>query len=305
MNACVSFEALDDTGGVSRSLSELSALAHVQGNYAEARARCNDSLALADRVGDPVARRAARAHALNGAGTVAARQGDYEAGQAFYDESLTIRRDLADTPGVAALLSNLGVIARFRQDLVEARRLNDESIALFRTLGDRWALGQLLNNQACIAADQGDFAEARALLGESLTIRRQLGDRAGLALSLNTLADLVIDEGDHADSVPLLDESLGIHRSLGDATAAIYVIEDYAGVAAAQGQHARALRLASFASVRRELLGAPLSPAEAARVARMIAPAHAALDTATADQCMLEGRDLGYANALDELLASS
>ena len=206
---------------------------------------------------------------------------------------------------MAALLNNQGIVARHRLDLDGARRLNDESIALFRELGDRWSLGQLLNNQACVLADQHEFVGARALLAESLRIRRQLGDRAGLALSLNTLADVLIDEGDHAAAVPTIDESLAIYRELGNESAVIYLVEDHAGVAAADGRSARALRLAGYAEARRGVLGTPLSPSEAERVAGMIAPAMEALADDDAERALAEGRALGVAAALDTVLAAN
>ena len=56
---------------------------------------------------DPATQRSARAHALKGAATVAIWQGDYEAGARLNDESLAIRREMADKPGVAALLNNV------------------------------------------------------------------------------------------------------------------------------------------------------------------------------------------------------
>ena len=294
-----------DRAGMSRALADLAEVAQFQGDLAVARSRYEESLALADDVADPTTRRAARAHALKGAGTVAIWQGDYEAGQRLNDESLAIRREMADKPGVAALLNNQGIVARHRHDLTGARRLNDESIALFRELGDRWSLGQLLNNQACVLADQQDFVGARALLAESLRIRRQLGDRVGLALSLNTLADVLIDEGDHAGALPMIDESLAAYREQGNASAIVYLVEDHAGVAAAGGRAERALRLAGYAEARREVLGTPLSPAEADRVERMIAPAVAALDADAVERARADGRALGLADALDTVLASN
>jgi tetratricopeptide (TPR) repeat protein len=221
----------------------------------------------------------------------------------LYDESLTLRRELGDRPGVAVLLNNQGIIARHQHELNDARRMNEESLALFRQLGDRWAIGQLLNNQACVASDQGDYAEARALLEESLFIRRQLGDKAGLALSLNTLADVVLDEGDYAAARPLLDEGLAIARELGDQTAIAYLIEDYGGLAAAEAQPERALRLVGFAAALRETIGAPLPPAEKARVERMIAPARAALQQAAA-AAWDSGRILELEQAISLALAA-
>lgn len=297
------FQQLGDMAGLSRALADIGEIYRLQGKYVEARGYYDQSLELAASILDLPIRQAARAHALRGAGTVATWQGDYAAARELNEESLAIRRELGDMPGVAVLLNNLGIVARFQRDLAGARQMNDESLVLFRELGDRWAVGQLLNNQACVASDQGDYAEARVLLQESLLIRRQLGDKAGLALSLNTLADVVLDEGDYASARPLLDESLAINRDLGDQTAIAYLIEDYGGLAAAESQPEHALRLAGFAAALREAIGAPLPPAEQARVDRMIAPAQAALQD-TAAQVWAAGRALELGQAIALALAS-
>jgi adenylate cyclase len=297
------FQQLGDPAGLSHVLADIGEIYRLQGQYVEARSYYDQSLDLAAGIADRPARLAARAHALRGAGTVATWQGDYTAAHQLNQESLALRRELGDKPGVAVLLNNLGIVARFQRDLAEARRMNDESLALFRELGDRWAVGQLLNNQACVASDQGDYAEARTLLAESLFIRRQMGDKAGLALSLNTLADVVLDEGDYASARPLLDESLAINRELGDQTAIAYLIEDYGGLAAAEAQPERALRLAGFAAALREAIGAPLPPAEQARVDRMIAPARDTLQQAAA-AAWEAGRALELEQAIALALAS-
>jgi adenylate cyclase len=303
-SALVAFETIGDDAALSHTFAELAEVSRLHGNYDESQIRYAKSLTIADLVEEPVARSEARAHALKGAGTVAIWQGDYPRARELNAESLHIRRELADKPGVAVLLNNQAIVARFENNLDEARRMNNECIAVFRELGDRWSLGQLLNNQACIAADQGDHEEARILLRESLLLRRQLGDRAGLALSLNTLADVMIDEGNFESAVPLLDESLSIYREIGNSSAIVYLIEDYAGVAVAAIQMERAVCLAAFAATRREMLGAPLSPAEAARVARLVEPALAGLDGATVERCVNRGRRLGANDALDDVLAA-
>ena len=298
------YQRLADSAGVSNILADIGEIYRLQGKFAEARAYYNESLKLAESIVEPRLRQKARAHALKGAGTVATWQGDYATARKLNEESLAIRRELGDTPGVATLLNNLGIIARFQRDLSGARQMNEESLALFREMGDRWAVGQLLNNQACVASDQGEYAEARQLLQESLLIRRQLGDKAGLALSLNTLADVVLDEGKFGDARPLLDESLAISRELGDQTAIAYLIEDYAGLAAAESQPEKALRLAGFAHALRESIGAPLPPSEQARVDRMIAPARQALPESTVSAEWETGRSLGLEPAIELALAS-
>jgi predicted ATPase len=292
------YRELGDKAGVSNVLADIGEIHRLQGRYEEARSYYDESLTLAEYIAEPRDRQKARTHALKGAGTVATWQGDYATARLLNQESLALRRELGDTPGVATLLNNLGIIARFQRDLDSARQMNEESLALFREMGDRWAVGQLLNNQACVASDQGKYAEARTLLNESLMIRRQLGDKAGLALSLNTLADVVLDEGEYGDARPLLDESLAISRELGDQTAIAYLIEDYGGLAAAEGKLERALRLAGFAAALRESIGAPLPPAEQARVDRMLAPARASLPESAATSEWEAGRSLGLEAAI-------
>jgi tetratricopeptide (TPR) repeat protein len=297
-----SFEALGDPAGVSYLLADIGEVYRLQGQYAEARGYYDESLKLAEEVAVQELRLAARAYALKGAGTVATWQGDYTAARALNEESLAIRRELGDKPGVAVLLNNLGIVARFQRDLEGARRMNEEGLALCRELGDRWSVGTLLNNLAAVVSDLGDYLKARDLLQESLIIRRQLGDKAGLAFSLNTLADVVLDEGDYTAARPLLDESLALNRELGDQTAIAYLLEDYAGLAAAEAQPERALRLAGFAAGLRAAIGAPLPPAEQARVDRMLAPARRALEESVAAAAWSEGRAMPLQEAIEVAL---
>lgn len=293
------YQHLGDSAGVSHVLADIGEIYRLQGKYAEARAYYDESLKLAAGIMDLRLRQKARAYALKGAGTVATWQGDYSMARELNQESLALRRELGDTPGVATLLNNLGIIARFQRDLTGAREMNEESLALFREMGDRWAVGQLLNNQACVASDQGEYGEARRLLEESLMIRRQLGDKAGLALSLNTLADVVLDEGVYVDARPLLDESLEINRELGDQTAIAYLIEDYGGLAAAEARPEKALQLAGFAAALRESIGAPLPPSEQTRVDRMIAPAREALPESAVTVAWETGRSMELEKAIE------
>ena len=294
-----SYQYFDDVAGISQVMAEVGDIYRMQGKYSEARADYDQSLALAAQIAEPQRRQAARAQALKGAGIVAMWHGDYPAARALNQESMDIRRQLGDIPGVAALLNNLGIIARFQHDLPAARQMNEESLALFRKIGDRWAVGQLLNNQACVASDQAEYAEARHLLEESLSIRRQLGDKAGLALSLNTLADVVLDEGDYIVARPLLDESLSINREIGDEATIAYLLEDYGCLAAFEGNPQRALQLVGFAATLRQTIGTPLPPSEQARVDKLIAPARAALSEDEANAAWEFGRGLLLEQAIE------
>jgi adenylate cyclase len=297
------YAALDDIAALSHTIAELAEVQRLQGHYSDAAALYSQSSDLAATIADDTARKSALAHALKGAGAVAAGRGDYVTAKRCNNASVDLRRELSDKHGVAVLLNNQGIIARFEQDLAAARRFNEESVALFREVGDRWALGQLLNNQACVAADQRNYTEAESLLGESLFIRRQLGDQAGLALSLNTLADVLIDQGRFGEAVLALEESLTINRELGDLTAIAYLVDDFAAVAVFEGRHGDALRLAGFSVGLREQIGAKLPPAEAHRVERLLESARATVDDLESSVHWITGRQLGESLRIEELFS--
>jgi tetratricopeptide (TPR) repeat protein len=119
---------------------------YVRGYYREGRERLVGLLALPG-----AARRlAARAKALHAAGVLAHYQGDYDAADPLYEESLAIKRDLGDRRGIAKLLGDLGNVAYEHGDYRQARSLLEESLAIQQKLGDRWGIAAPLNNSKSI-----------------------------------------------------------------------------------------------------------------------------------------------------------
>ena len=158
-----------------------------------------------------------RTRALDGAGVLAADQGDYGRARALHEESLALWRAAGDPAGVAGALNNLGSVAQQQGDHQAARLAHEESLALYRSLVDAPGIAGALNQLACIARDdQGDYALAGTLLEESLALRRTLGDSRGVAISLNNLGLVAYCQSDYSRAGVLLEESLALRRSLGD-----------------------------------------------------------------------------------------
>jgi predicted ATPase/class 3 adenylate cyclase/tetratricopeptide (TPR) repeat protein len=218
----------------------------VRGHLTEGRERLAELLALEQADGgEPVTaeRRAARASALNGAGALAWHQGDYAGAGALYEESLAIRRELGDTPGVAASLSNLGLMEYEQGDYASGAALLEESLSLRRELGDRNGIAASLSNLGMIAYAQRDYPRARMLHEESLAIRRALGDQRAAALSLSNLGWVAQALGETAVDRALLEESLAIRRELGDRQGIAASVNDLGNLALEEERYdtARAL----------------------------------------------------------------
>lgn len=297
--ARAAFECLGDLAAVSQVMTDTGEVSRQLGAFGDAKRWYDDALGLAALIEQHELRLTAQAQALKGAGTLANQQGNHAAARSLYEQSLGIRRELGDKPGVAVLLNNLGVVAYHTGDYAAARTLDEESLATFREIGDRWAASQLLNNLAGVVAALGEYATARRLLGESLDMRRQLGDQGGLALSLNSLGDVLLDEGDLFAAHPVLAESLAINRQLGDRAAMAYLLDDFAALAAAEGQAQRALLLAGAAWTAHEAIGSQLPPGERARFDRLQAPAWAALGEPLATVTWEEGRTMALEQAVE------
>ena len=284
----------------------------------------------------------ARARALFAAGVLAVGQGDYASADVLIRESLDIAYQLRDQQGAAVALNALAVIARDRGDAPGARSLFEESLVLWRKLGDQKAVARSLSNLANIVKLQGDNARARSLYAECLSIFRELGDRTGVAWSLNYQGDVARDQGDSVAAQSLYEQGLAIFRELDDRWGIAGTLADLGSLAREQGNYPtahsmyresikifqeldhkrgiarllecfacsaavrleaeRSLRLAGAAAALRKNIGAPLTPAEQAKLEASLRPARQALTNTVGGTAWLEGWALTVEKAVQEVL---
>src|SRR5713226_6091813 len=301
-----------------------------------------DSLGKVLKLAGAAAATKARARALFAAGVFAVEQGDYVSADALIGESLDIARHLGDTQGAAVSLNALAVNARDRGDVPVARSLFEESLALWRESGDQKAVARSLSNLASIVKLQGDNTRASSLYGECLSIFQGLGDRMGVAWSMNHQGDVARDQGDSAAARTLYEQGLAIFRELGDrwgiagtladlgslareernysAAHSLYgesirifqeldhkrgiarLLECFACSAAAQPEAERSLRLAGAAAALRQDIGAPLTPAEQAKLEASLHLARQALSNTAGVAAWLEGWTLPVEKVVEEVL---
>jgi predicted ATPase/DNA-binding SARP family transcriptional activator/DNA-binding CsgD family transcriptional regulator/Tfp pilus assembly protein PilF len=202
----------------------------------------------------PAAAPAARAKALNGAGTLAFVRGDSARAVARYEQALALRRALADTAGVAGSLNNLGMVLHYRGEYARALPLYSEALALSRALGDRRLTAITLNNLGTTARAQGDFARAAAAIEEALALFSALGDRRSVADLRNNLGQVAYARGDYARACELCGESLALFRELDDRPGVNEALQQLGLAALALGDAAQAAaRLEEALALSREL----------------------------------------------------
>ena len=201
---------------------QLGILAHLQGDYEEARRQYQRSLEISEALGKRVGT-ATSSHQL---GMLAQAQGDYEEARRQYQRSLGIYEQLGDRAGMATSYHQLGILAQAQGDYEEARRQYQRSLEIKEELGDRAGMARSSHQLGILAQDQGDYEEARRQYQHALAIFEALGDGAGSAASSHQLGILAQAQGDYEEARRQYQRSLGIDEQLGDR----------AGMAASYGQ---------------------------------------------------------------------
>ena len=244
---------------------------------------------------------AERAKALNAAGSLAVRRGDYATDRSLLEEALSIYRELEDKRGLADAIYNLGYLAAMQEDYTSARSFFSESLAIHRELGHKLGIAEALGNLGHVAWHQGDHASARPLLEESLARSRELGQGRLVVLALWSLGLVAFDQGNHAEACSFYHEALVTAQPLRDPYLA-NTLESCAGLAATEGQPERAARLLGAATAFRKATDTPRAPAHISDYERPLTLAHAALSEEVFNTAWGEGEAMTLEQAIEHAL---
>jgi len=281
-----------------RTLFAAGVLAGEQGDYPSAEALISESQDIALQLGD----KTGVAVSLNALAVFARDRGDVATAHILFEASLGVWRELGDQKAVARALSNLANVLKLQGDYDRARSLYAECLAIFRGLGDQTGVAWSLNYQGDVACDQGDSAAAQALYERALVIFRELGDRWGIAGTLADLGSLAREQRNYPRVHSLYRESIKIFQELEHKRGIARLLECFACSAAAQFHAERSLRLAGAAAALRQNIGAPLTPAEQAKLEACLHPARQALTNTVGVAAWLEGWALPVEKAVEEVL---
>jgi predicted ATPase len=292
--------AARSTKARTRALFAAGVLAGEQGDYTSADTLISESQEIARRLDD----KTGVAVSLNALAVFARDRGDVAVAQRLFEESLALWKVLGDQKAVAQALSNLANVLKLQRDYDGARGLYVDCFAIFCGIGDKTGVAWSLNYQGDVAREQGESEAARILYQQGLAIFRELGDRWGIAGTLADLGSLAREQQDYPAAYSLYRESIKIFQELEHKRGIARVLECFACAAAAQFHAERSLRLAGAAAALRQNIGAPLTPAEQAKLEVILDPARQALANTSGATAWLEGWTLPPEKAIDEVLMS-
>jgi tetratricopeptide (TPR) repeat protein len=205
---------------------------------------------------------------------MAREQGEFARSQAYFEESLSIRREIGDRPGIADSLIGLGSVVAEPGGYGAVQALHEEALVIYRETGDRPGIAWLLTDLGLGVYSQGEHALARVYLEESLSLFQEIGSRLGIAYSLEAFASLAATETQSKIENP-------------------------------ESQIQRAAQLWGAAERLREEIGAPLPPNEHAKRDHEIAAAREAMDVVAFAAAWDAGRQMTLELAIDDALNES
>jgi predicted ATPase/class 3 adenylate cyclase len=205
------------------------------------------------------------AHALRGAGDLAAGQSDYDRARDHLERSLLITEQIGNDAEAAAILTRLAGLPHRRGDLQEATRLFEDALERARHAGEPSSMAHILASLALLAEDQGERAAAETYAAEALDLRRRTNDLYAVTDALLAQGEISINRGDWGAAYRALDEALQASSDAGFADVAAWATAYLGKLALAQAQPDHAENLLSKALAMFQRLGMPVGAAWAMR----------------------------------------
>jgi tetratricopeptide (TPR) repeat protein len=205
------FQAERANGGVGDMLHLAGVVAQLQGDYARARTRYEDSRAVREEVGDS----AGVATTDGNLAILAEFDGDYVAARELTDRSLELRRRIDDRRGIGIAEMNAGYYRILTSDLAAAREHLQEGLRVSRELGDRQMVAHATFTLGNAERDAGDWGAAAVRYGEALRLQRDLDDRFSLTFIVEDVGVLLARTGDEVAGFELLGGAEAIRALIG------------------------------------------------------------------------------------------
>ena len=205
-------EAIEQAGDplvASEGWRRMSSVRRAQCRWDEALEAAHRARQLARRANDADA----LAESLNTEAAVHMSRGEMAVARPLLEEATEVS---GSDRAMGITLQNLGFVAARTGDLDAAERYFEVSAAHFRRAGYRWGEACVLNSRAGAALDRGDHRVAASTAERAIEAAREVEDLNLLALATQTRAEALAALGDLSTAEDLLSEALGYFGAAGD-----------------------------------------------------------------------------------------
>jgi tetratricopeptide (TPR) repeat protein/predicted amidohydrolase len=155
------------------------------------------------------------ANSLNNLGLVFWSKGDFNQAREYYQQSLKINEELGNRDRIAVILSNLGNLLARTGDLGKAMEYQKQALAIKEELGNKQEIFTTLINIGVIYQLKGELNQALEYYQRSLTLSEESGINKDIALAKNNLGSIFQLKGNLDEALESFQQSLAIYKKLG------------------------------------------------------------------------------------------
>ena len=239
------------------------------GYYEQALAIYREICAASRSAAERTAARRGEGAVLGNLGSAYLALGDARHAIGYYEQCLTIHREIGDRRGEGNALMGLGLAYA---DLGDARRAigyYEQRLEIANEIGDRRGEGNVLGNLGNAYRNLGDARRAIGYYEQCLTIHREIGDRRGEGADLGNLGTAYAALGDARRAIGYYEQQLVITREIGDRQGEAFASWNLGDLYAKQGNIERATELMQVCVDFEREIRHPDAEKDAAQVARL------------------------------------
>lgn len=221
------------------ALNNLGLIAGQRGETENARALFQESLEVAQRIGEE---RGVGIGWLN-LGFVDGNAANYESARMEFERALPIFEHTNDRRGLSMTLGNLGEIALIQERLEDAENLYRQSLLMYRELALPEKVANMIRNLASVAFKRNAFEEAHRLYQQALSEYHRIGARFGECYALTGLGDVALAQHQLSEARDFFVDELRLAQTIQAKPRALDALYGLAQVAEQAGNLPRARAL--------------------------------------------------------------
>ncbi|MEL7330211.1 MAG: tetratricopeptide repeat protein, partial [Cyanobacteria bacterium J06559_1] len=153
---------------------------------------------------------------LNNMGGTYSALGEPEKALENYNQALAIRQQIGDVGGEASTLNNIGLIYDLLGEPEKALAYYNQALPQLRQVGDRAAEAKAIGNIAIVYQGLNRTEDALTYFNQALTLAREINDPANEATMLNNIGTVYSAMGEKEKALTFYTQALPLRRQTGN-----------------------------------------------------------------------------------------
>jgi len=154
-------------------------------------------------------------------GMLYGRIGEYQQSKNYFDQAITLQREIGNKHGEAVTLTNHGELLRIHGDYKQARQHFETALSLSAEPPDPQLKSVIYHNLGLLAQQGRDYTQAYTNYTQALKLATQVEQQHYAGMILTNLGMLLYEERHYQEALAVLFSALQIRQSLLDPTTSL------------------------------------------------------------------------------------